>query len=369
MINDGKFLARMKRLATAGILFSTLFASAANAEIVGFNTINHTGEPAAMCFEKNTHKMVSCPDSVRFNPEGSGLVVHLFNNQNFDRLEKLFDQWCTGKDRFADGLWKLPHFSPKVEGALGFRSLNQNMEAVQSWQKAKPGSVAAKFFEAALWKSYAWKSRGDAFANMVSKESWTLFHERLGNADLILTEIEGRAKSCPAWYEEKIETLVAMGKGAEARKVFDEGVKTFPKYHQIYFAIARIYEPKWGGSVEAYNAFAHEAVRLAKGFEGGGMYARLFWLVDGRFGIPFVSENKYPEWKYLQAGYDDLMRDYPNSAHNTNRYAAVACRSNDSVLYRTLRSRTTDYLVSSMFDVDPVDVCDRRHKFKTNSMM
>lgn len=93
------------------------------------------------------------------------------------------------------------------------------------------------------------------------------------------------------------------------------------------------------------------------------MYARLYWLVDSRKNIPFLNEPaRAPYWSKLKAGYEDLMRLYPSSIHNLGKYVGVACMSADSELYRRLRSRINGYEQSAK-SLDPIDVCDRRHKW------
>ncbi len=99
--------------------------------------------------------------------------------------------------------------------------------------------------------------------------------------------------------------------------------------------MARHFEPKWGGSTAKYELFADSVAEQTKNFEGMGMYARLYWLVDRRQGIPFTNDPLAPpSWKKLRAGYEDLIRLYPSSIHNLGKYAGVACRSTDGELYR-----------------------------------
>src|SRR6185312_8266902 len=161
------------------------------------------------------------------------------------------------------------------------------------------------------------------------------FGQRLKKADALMEEIRPRSKNYPAWYSRRITILLDLGRKAEARKIFEEGARRFPEYQKIYLSMARAYEPKWGGSEESYEEFANEAARMTHNFEGMGMYARIYAKVDGRYGIPFDPENsEFPSWEKLHAGYEDLMKKYPNSNWNMNMYASVACRSNDSALYR-----------------------------------
>jgi hypothetical protein len=125
--------------------------------------------------------------------------------------------------------------------------------------------------------------------------------------------------------------------------------------------MARHYEPKWGGSTELYERFADQVAEQTRGFEGWGMYARLYWLVDQRRDLPFVNEESAPpHWKKLRSGYEDLVRLYPSSMHNLGKFAGVACRSNDGELYRQLRAKIDGYEQGADM-LDPIDVCDRRH--------
>ena len=127
--------------------------------------------------------------------------------------------------------------------------------------------------------------------------------------------------------------------------------------------MAKHYQPKWGGSAAQYENFANRAAEHTKDFEGMGMYARVYWLVDHNGGIPFTNDGRQaPSWRKLKAGYEDLIRLYPSSIHNLGKFAGVACRSSEGDLYRSLRTRIAGYEHSAEM-VDPVDVCDRRHQW------
>ena len=338
---------------------------AAQAQI-GISSPPVPGPQLVTCTNMELAKRVPCPDSALFFHEGQQLVQAAFNDKDFARLDALYEQWCTGKDRFPDGRWKLSQYGEGLDQK--FRAWNtwtRDLDVIQAWQKSRPRSNAARYAEAIYWRAYGWTARGGGYSNSVSKEGWELFRERLAKSREILSMLHANGPQCAAPYALTLGVLTESGSSEdELGALFEEAAREHPEYHNIYFAMARHYEPKWGGSIEKYESFASEVAQRTKSFEGMGMYARLYWLVDlRRGGIPFANDPSAPPyWNKLRAGYEDLMRLYPSSMHNLGKYAGVACRSSDGELYRTLRARIAGYERGADM-LDPVDVCDRRHKW------
>lgn len=324
------------------------------------------GVVIASCVE--TDKQVDCPDWVQYSFQAGRYVDHYFSSQKFQELDGLYERWCTGKDRFADGTWYLRQYVRHL--SKFFSSVpkwEMDLARLQRWQKEAPNSQAALIAEAIYWHAFAFDARGNAYAQGVTADGWKLYNERIAKADMVLRRMESGGKTCAAYYEMKIYTSSALGNHAEARRTFDEGVKRFPQYHHMYMAMASTYEPKWGGSAERFEAFANEAVALAKGFEGRGLYARLYARVDDVNGMPFDPARAIPRWTTLKAGFEDLLLKYPRSFIPGNEYASMACRSNDGDLYRRLRTRIASYPIESLFDVMSVWDCDRLHQWKRQS--
>jgi hypothetical protein len=308
---------------------------------------------------------VPCPDSELFVLEGSLPVQAAFNDNDFKSLDRIYEQWCTGKDRFLDGRWKLSQYGDALYQLFEtWRDWPTALRMIKAWQQSPPGSNAALYAEAVYWRAYAWSGRGGGFADTVSREGWELFHERLVFAKAALIELKKRGRDCPAPYVAWLNILLESGATEEElQAVYKEGIGKYPEYQNIYFAMSRHYDPKWGGTAEKYESFASQVAEQTKEFEGMGMYARLYWLVDNKNSVPFRGEaSSPPHWQKLKAGYDDLVRLYPRSFYNLGKYAGVACRSSDSELYRKLRTRIAGYEQTAAMN-DPVDVCDRRHKW------
>lgn len=353
------------RFAIAAALTAYLMCPLTHAQIA-VSAPPMPGSEEVTCTNMELEKRVPCPDNAMRFPEGRSLVERAYHARDFSKLDSLYKQWCTGQDRFPDGLWKLSEYTTALSGLFSiWDAWGKDLQKLKAWQQANPNSSAAILAEAEYWWAYAWKARGTGYANTVSKEGWELYRERLNRSKEALSRLNASDLNCPAPYATMISVNFLLGmKEPALREIFSEAVRKFPQYHQIYFSMARTYEPKWGGSIEKYEQFANEAAERTKAFEGMGMYSRVYWLVDYNSGIPFRPEtSRTPVWNKLKAGYEDLIRLYPSSLHNLGKYAGVACRTPDSKLYGNLRDKIDGYENSADM-LDPVDVCDRRHKWQ-----
>jgi len=365
LVPGNKRSSRRRLRAAVFAAAASLWCAAAQAQI-GVSSEPMPGPPVVMCTSTELMKQVPCPDSALVFFEGQALVQRAFSARDFKALDELYEQWCSGKERFPDGRWKLSQYGDGLyKNFEVWNSWTKDLNDIQAWQQARPGSNAALYAEAIYWHAYAWKARGGGYADTVAKEGWELFRERLEKSVEILSQLRARGRGCAAPYALTLSVMTDQGAPeSKLAAVFQEGIREHPEYHNIYFAMARHYEPKWGGSAARYERFALQAAKQTQAFEGMGMYARLYWLVDTRRGgIPFTDDPvQPPQWSKLQAGYEDLMRLYPSSMHNLGKYAGVACRSSDGALYRSLRSKIAGYEGSAAM-LDPIDVCDRRHKW------
>jgi hypothetical protein len=312
----------------------------------------------------NNNQTVPCPDFILFHHEGKRWVQDAFVAKDFAKVDEYFVQWNTGADRFPDGSWKLAIYDDALwQTFIAWKKWEQDLDDIRLWQKQSPDSFAAQYVEALYWRAYGWKARGPWNAHEVSKESLALFRMRVAKADAILKKLAPKGVRYPAWHAARIRVSVELGRKAEAEKSFVEAQRRFPEYHVLYFAMARAYEPRSGGSVEAYDRFARDVAKQTAAFEGNGMYSRLYWLMDYDEGIPFVpGKSTYPDWSRLKSGFDDLESRYPVSKVNLNQFASVACRADDGALYRRLRTKVDGYAGGgSAFRLVPLEQCDERH--------
>lgn len=308
-----------------------------------------------------------CADWDLFFFDGEATVQSLFERSDFAVLDKLYDQWSTGVDRYPDGTWKLRRFDVGLNNWFKARGQQVDLLAkIRLWQSQQPGSFAARLAEVLYWRDQAWRVRGNGMAGSVTREAWQLFRERLSKADALLEQIRDRASQYPGWYPLKISTMLERGEDlSRIEAVFADGVKRFPQYHQIYFEMARVLEPKWGGSEETLDGFANWAAAYTKSFEGAAMYSRIYWATDCDCVISYEQPGRrYPDSHKLIHGYETLVSTYPNSLFIVSQFASVACRTSDSMTYRALRTELARNHVHASFRPVSVEACDLRHRWE-----
>jgi hypothetical protein len=350
----------------ASLIGIGLFASVAlNQAQAAIKQSMHDGT----CTDEATGKALTCPERLTEHSTINSQTEQAFRHEWHKASDKIFDAISSGEARFVDGSPQLNAFHNTFTNYFQIsQQWDKDLAKIKTWQRTNPASAAAKFVESQYWTSYAWNARGTAYASEVRPESWVLFRERLAKARAALDAVGPQAKKYPSWYLLKIYLANTSGTDAEARAIFDEGIAQHPKFYPLYIAMAAAYEPKWGGSLALFDAFATDAVKLAKGYEGRAMYSRIYWSVDNTHGTPFLSQaKKIPNWKKLNAGFADLHKLYPKSDKILNKYTSVACRSNDGALYRKLRTELGPYLDEKFFQIVSVDVCDRKHKWQAPS--
>jgi hypothetical protein len=316
----------------------------------------------AVCWDTAARREVSCPDTVRFEHEGATPVRRAFRDRDFAALDALFERWCTGRDRFEDGRWKLSFFGDGIGGLFGSTiPWTEAHDIIQEWRKRHPRSTAAPYIEGIYWRSYAWEARGDGYASQVPKSAWPIFRERLARSRKVIEAMDLTSAKCPAAFPLTINVLRDSGAPRTlVRAVYDAGVSRFPEYHPIHLAMAISLDPRWGGSFAEYDAFAREVAQATSAWEGRAMYARIYWIVDD-FSDSSAggSVARGPKWPALKAAYDDLLSRYPNSLHNLARYAAVACTAGDAEAYQRLRPRLAGQ-ESTLSNYVPYEVCDQQ---------
>ncbi|TAK95627.1 MAG: DUF4034 domain-containing protein [Aquabacterium sp.] len=315
--------------------------------------------------DSNNTKKIDCNEADIRVYESQWIVPNAFHNGNFDQLENLYSNWLREDARYAGGTSKTSLLCSTLEDTMGGTEIQFSLAKIQKWQKLYKDSFLSKYAEAAYWRASAWSARGGGYSRTVTREGWALFRDRLMRASSLLDALQEKASEHPAWYTLKIDIMIDAGEPIEnIKKVYLKGISIFPKSHAIYFAMARAYTPLYGGTPKSFDKFVSDTVERTKNFEGNSFYARLYWTADDDNNLPFVNESsKYPNWPTLKTAYLDLMQHYPDSIWNKNRFALVACRTDDGPLYRKLRTEIEGQIIDGMFPPGERDKCDLKHKW------
>jgi hypothetical protein len=120
---------------------------------------------------------------------------------------------------------------------------------------------------------------------------------------------------------------VGMGQGwekVEFDRIFEQGVKLAPDYYELYFTRAVTLLPRWYGMDGDWQTFA-EAQAAAHGDE---VYARIAWSLEGYYPGKLFTEGRV-SWSKMKAGFEAMLKDYPDSNWNLNAFCNFACLCGD----------------------------------------
>jgi len=283
----------------------------------------------------------------------------LSETERFSLIDAGYRKHCAGETPTKSGSWTLVSYNKGFSAQLdGWQFRPDDLASLEDWAKYVPDSSGGQWAVARYWYLYGWKARSSRAASDVSESAWKLFRERLAKADESLTLAETRPIGCPLVSALRLELMLMQSdtKG-EMRKSFNDAQKKYPGYHPLYFAMARRYEPRWGGSEREFERFAQDVIKLASNPEGVGMYVRLYVNADEQNGLRLNKETLKPKWKTFQSGFEKLLKLYPNSETLVFQYIDFACRVGDSKTYRRLRPRAIGFEESYAFR-EPLDACD-----------
>jgi hypothetical protein len=287
------------------------------------------------------------------------LVGKLITNQQFDDVDRLFDDWSDRGDRMADGQWMLMAFDGLLSDTFG-KVVNWDgyRQFIINWRSQRPKSRAAALAEAIYWIDYAWSARGPFDASTVSDEGRRLFDERLRKADSVLQDCKPYAASSPLWGYLKLNVGIGLNEPKDVLLAeFWETAAKAPYFYPLYSAMATALTPQWGGDWKVLDDFVKAAVKNTQSVEGRSIYARIYWSVAGH-GIFNYSKANWPEMK---ASMEDMIQRYPHSGWLLNKYASYACLAEDETTFVQLRLRIGKAIVADAWPIGrSLDLCERR---------
>ncbi len=251
------------------------------------------------------------------------------------------DKMRREKSRVPQGWWKLAWFYGALEIGVDERETTDwpaLFGLFERWERAAPSSITARVVHASTLVNYAWKARGSAYANEVSREGLRLFEQRLGQARALL-ESDPVLKKCPGYYATMM--TIALGQGwrrSDYDRLFAEAVALAPDYETFYFRKAYFLQEKWyGTSPDEWHRFALSAAAATEKEHGQSFYTRIVWSIHGP-GMSRVTEFKQAgvDWLRMRDGFGDIAREYPDSLWNKNAFCFYAFAADDKATARRL---------------------------------
>ncbi len=217
-----------------------------------------------------------------------------------NELDAIADDYRASRVRISGGWWALAQFYEQLTPFAGSScgcapdtsrvTFDHKRNALETWLKRRPHSLAARIALVNLWKSRAWQLRGFGSAKDTPETAWRGFRVAMARAEDTLAPVHETAD--PMVYFLEMEMAVVSDDARERlQSIYVQATKTFPTfpaYAPLYYNY--MLERWFGGHGEA-AAFAGSLLAEPGGDQGK---------------IEYVSVAA--KAATISAGVDDVMR-------------------------------------------------------------
>ncbi len=295
----------------------------------------------------------------------------LFEESRYDDLETIAERLRTRGLRFPSGEWQIGYFYQFLTdncGEMEAEAERAFLDKMSAWEKAHPDSVTWRTVLGEAYIEFAWRQRGGGYANTVTADGWRGFSSYLQKADTVLTKAETLNKKAPeiqsalivvsmglnkddeSWFSAAVSGIRGLFTGPASRdntpsitkEIMARGLAAQPQYYPLYYRRAQMLLPRWGGPYGALEDFAAQSADSTRDTDGEGMYARI-----AAYALHYVRSDEYIstfnfDWVRIKKGFEDILRDYPDSNYRLNDYALMACVTEHRDLAKELFERIGD---------------------------
>lgn len=258
-----------------------------------------------------------------------GEVGYLFVSANFDWLERIIGQLRRCKAYTPEGRWEIRAFYDGVqEGGWPIRVYKRKPygKLLDDWQAGRPDSLTVALLRAKAQIEYAWLARGSGYADTVTDQGWKDFKERLGRARDILEPLVEAGVDDPEVYRSMLDVALGLNYDREqAEATFEKGILVDPSYLPLYQSMAFYLVPRWHGEPGDTEAFTEHVLDLTRDTMGHRFYASVALLVSSYVDPASYGGRGGFDWEKAEAGCQEWLQDYPDSAYYLNCYCLLAC--------------------------------------------
>lgn len=255
----------------------------------------------------------------------------LFTDGSWTELDAIADQLRSQRSRVTGGGWQLRIFYDTVSPAGWLTMTDAAWEAqiakLQDWMKQRPASPTPRIALADAYLRYAWKARGNGYADTVTQEGWKLFGERVQQARSTLEEATKISGSDPEWYRAMQTVALAQGwNRAQVDALVNAALSSEPGYFYFARAEANYLLPKWYGKPGDTEQFAARVADRIGGQEGDADY----FLIAATINCCRRTQAPALSWARIRQGYFALDQLYGTNNYQRNAMAFLALRAGDT---------------------------------------
>lgn len=235
-----------------------------------------------------------------------------------------------------------PHlFYQAMSGALhgGSETRVVVLPQLRRWMKAHPDSLTARIAYGKALVCHAWDAMEKDASGASDLERGRHFSARLKEAQAVLESAEALPARDPYLYVTWMDVAREQKwSRSDFERLFRKAIASAPYYPKLYMCKAVYLAFREDEEPAALKEYAEEAVALTRGLEGSSIYALiasdLAWYEQK---LPFKKGLK---WERAREGFEEILKNHPESENMRNRYASMAYSVGDreagSVAFREL---------------------------------
>jgi hypothetical protein len=264
------------------------------------------------------------------------------------------------KERLHGGYWKLRALYDAIEQPQANDHSDDAWQKIFAklgrWRAQQPQDVTPVIALASAWREYAWRARGDGYADTVSATGWELYHSRIDKAGQILSEARNFNQKCPELYHEALRMGSDEWDRATLDEFFAEGTALEPTYYYLHQQKAMTLLPRWGGREGEWEQFADQAASKIGGQQGDIVFFNIYSLMKDMHNINFMPFHQQAAPRLI-AGFRAIEKLYGASSDELNK----ACMAS---LFIKDPKTTAELLARTEKDLD-TDMWEGRQRFET----
>jgi Domain of unknown function (DUF4034) len=267
----------------------------------------------------------------------SNQAVVMLQAKDYDGLDALAKKLRDSKQCSAAGCPKfcyvycglcLPDKAPDAQWT-------NRLAALQDWINSRTNSITARVAMANDLVCYAWKARGDGWADTVTEEGWRLFGERLNQAVKVLDEAKSLPEKCPYWWSVLFETDLGLSVDrSQYDASFEEATRAWPDYDPYYHHRAWYLMPRWYGTNGEWESDLEKSADRRGGEAGDLLYARVVWCQHQTHSYSNIIKECNLSWPRVNKGFEVMENQFPNSLAAKSEHAYLAVLARDATVAR-----------------------------------
>lgn len=259
----------------------------------------------------------------------------LFDNHSWAELDSVAERLRSGRLRFQGGAWQLHVLycvlSSDCSRLTTDAAWRSRIADLQDWIRYEPSSPTPRIALADTYEDFAWKARGNGFADSVTQQDWKLFERRMEKAYETLDGSQGLGRNDPEWYNAMLSVAVDQGwNRTRTEAIADEALSRYPGYFYAIREAADYFLPKWYGAPGDTERYLTMVANRIGGEEGDATY---FFVAE----ILLVHEYHCPDcsppamsWTRIRRGFAAIQHLYGTNNYELNALAFLALHAGDT---------------------------------------